>query len=460
MFLWDGRRKIPGSDHDEWRVQRNSEKVEAEVKMPSPKPIKQVQTVNGRLVTLNRFLSSHAAKSFPLVSILRNCLKTSQYRWIAEGETACQEIKSRLAELPTLTAPRAKEPLVIYLAASERAVSAVVMVERDGVQTPIYYVSRTLEDVETRYSTLEKIVMSLVQTARRLRRYFQGPPVHVLTNYHLKYVLAKPEISGRLAWWAIELREYAIEYNPRLAIKGQVLADFIVEVPQGKEEECRKEMDPPVEQQKEQVWKLFTTGSSNDGGGGAGLRITNLEGHDFTYAIRFEFKSINNEAEYEALLAGLRIAKKLGAQHLEAHVDSMLVANQIEGSYDAKDEKMASYLTQAKALMGTFITCKVKHVKRSENKQADALSKLTSVSFEHLAKDVRVEVLTNPSTIMREVYVCSSSTPNWMTPIVNYLSSGILPDKKAEAQKIRHKVLNYTFQNVILYKRSYLGPPL
>ncbi|XP_076916579.1 uncharacterized protein LOC143576362 [Bidens hawaiensis] len=136
----------------------------------------------------------------------------------------------------------------------------------------------------------------------------------------------------------------------------------MAEVPREKEEECRKEIEPPAEQQKEQVWKLFTDGASNNEGAGTGLRITNPEGQDFTYAIRLEFKSTNNEAEYEALLAGLRIAKKLGAQHLEVHVDSMLVSNQIEGSYDAKDDKMTSYLAQAKALMGTFNTCKVKHV--------------------------------------------------------------------------------------------------
>ncbi|XP_076881934.1 uncharacterized protein LOC143530213 [Bidens hawaiensis] len=110
--------------------------------------------------------------------------------------------------------------------------------------------------------------------------------------------------------------------------------------------------------------------------------------------------------------------------------------------------------------MGTFITCKVKHVKRSKNKQADALCKLASVSFKHLAEDVRVEVLTNPSTIVREVCVCSTITPNWMTPIVKFLSSGTLPNKKAEARKIRHKALNYTLQNGILYRRSYLGPLL
>ncbi|XP_076901088.1 uncharacterized protein LOC143555410 [Bidens hawaiensis] len=242
--------------------------------------------------------------------------------------------------------------------------------------------------------------------------------------------------------------------------QGPGLADFIAEIPQGKEEECRKEAEPPVDQQKDKVWKLFTDGASNDKGAGTGLRITNPEGQHFTYAIYLEFKSTNNEAEYEALLAGLRISKKLGAQHLEAHVDSMLVANQIDGSYDAKDDKMASYLAQAKVLMAAFATGKVKHIKRSENKQENALSKLASFGFEHLAKDVRIEVLTMHSTMNREVYVCSEAETNWMTPIVCYLARGILLEKKVEARKIRHKALNYTIQDDILYMRSYLGPLL
>ncbi|XP_076926318.1 uncharacterized protein LOC143589447 [Bidens hawaiensis] len=393
----------------------NPEKLEAVLKKPSPKSVKQVQTLNGRLVALNRFLSSHAEKSFPFVSTVRNCLKKSQLRWTEEAETTFQEIKSRLEELPTLTAPKAGEPLIVYLAASERTVSAVLMVERNGIQTPIYYISRTLAYAETRYSTLEKLVLSLVQTARRLRRP---------------------------------------------AIKGQVLADFIAEIPQEKEEECRREIEPPVDQRKDEIWKLFTDGASNDEGAGAGLKITNPEGQHFTYAISLELKSTNNEAEYEALLAGLRIAKKLGARHLEAHVDLMLVANQIEGSYDAKDDKMASYLAQAKVLMAAFVTCKVKHVKRSENKKDDALSKFASVGFEHLAKDVCIEVLKTPSTMNREVFVCSVAETSWMTPIIHYLERGIFPEKKAEAQKIRHKALNYTIQDGILYKQSYLGPLL
>ena len=98
-----------------------------------------------------------------------------------------------------LTAPFPNEVLKMYLAAAHNAVSAVLMVERDGKQTPIYYISRVLAGPETRYPTLEKLVLALVHATRRLKRYFQGHRVQVLTNYPLQQILHKPEISGRLA---------------------------------------------------------------------------------------------------------------------------------------------------------------------------------------------------------------------------------------------------------------------
>ncbi|XP_076955972.1 uncharacterized protein LOC143630987 [Bidens hawaiensis] len=103
----------------------NPEKVGAIIKMPSSAALKQVQTLNGCLMDLNRFLANHADKSFPFVSTLRNCLKKTQFRWTPEVESTFQEIKSRMIELPTMTAPLPKEPLTLYLSASNRAVDTV-----------------------------------------------------------------------------------------------------------------------------------------------------------------------------------------------------------------------------------------------------------------------------------------------------------------------------------------------
>ncbi|XP_035845188.1 uncharacterized protein LOC118491476 [Helianthus annuus] len=393
----------------------NPEKVQAIERMPSPASIKDMQKLAGRLAALNRFLANHAAKSFPFIKTLRN--------------------------------------------SSDKAVGAVLLVDRQGVQTPVYYVSRTLTDPETRYAIMEKLVLALIHASRRLRRYFANHVIHVLTNYNIGNILARPEISGRLAKWAIELGGHNVVFRPRPSIKGQVLADFMTEVPDDKDREC-KAMEKAEKKQTEEPWLLYTDGASNEDGAGAGLRLVSPDKHEFTYAIRLDFKSTNNEAEYEAFLAGLRLAIKMGVRHIEAHVDSMLVAGQINGQYEAKGDIMALYLNQAKTLLQTFYSYKVHHINRSENKPADALSKLASTSFQHLAKDVRIEVLSNPSVPLREVSVIQTGTTSWMTPIIMYLQSGILPENKAEARKIQYKSEHYQMADGILYRKSYLGPLL
>src|ERR1043165_4174335 len=121
---------------------------------------------------------------------------------------------------------------------------------------------------------------------------------------------------------------------------------------------------------------------------------------------------------------------------------------------------MALCLEQAKQLMRRFDSCTVEHIRCSENKPADALSKMASTVFAHTAKEVRVEVLEKPSVPPRQVHVIQTGNASWMTPIKAFLSSGILPDDKSEARKIQHKALHYQLIDGTLYRRSYLGPLL
>ncbi|XP_076924240.1 uncharacterized protein LOC143586622 [Bidens hawaiensis] len=117
-------------------------------------------------------------------------------------------------------------------------------------------------------------------------------------------------------------------------------------------------------------------------------------------------------------------------------------------------------MSQAKDLILQFSSCKVIHIKRSENKSACALSKLASTNFEHIAKDICIEVLDHPSVPQHQVLVIQKEVESWMTPILAYLTSETLPEEKAVAQKIGHKTLNYQVQDGILYRRSFLGPLL
>ncbi|GKB60958.1 reverse transcriptase domain-containing protein [Tanacetum coccineum] len=181
------------------------DKIEVVLQLPSPRTIKEVQSLNGKLASLNRFLSKSAEKSLPLFKTLKKCIKKSNFHWTPEAEQAFTQLKQHLSELPLLVAPKPKEELIVYLAASHGAISALLMTERDMVQTPVYFVSCALQGLELNYFPMEKLVLSLVFTAKRLRR--------------------------RLQKWSVLLGEHNITYWPRKSVKGQILADFLVEKP-------------------------------------------------------------------------------------------------------------------------------------------------------------------------------------------------------------------------------------
>ncbi|GJX99904.1 reverse transcriptase domain-containing protein [Tanacetum coccineum] len=377
------------------------DKVEAVLSLPSPKCLKDVQRLNGKLASLNRFLSKSAERSLPFFKTLKKCTKKSDFQWTTEAETAFQQMKKSIAELPMMAAPQEKEELIIYLAAAKEAISAVLMTERDGKQIPIYFVSRALRGPEINYTPMEKLVLALVSASKRLKRYFQAHTVIVITDQPIKQMLSNSEVTGRLLKWSFELEEHDIQYRPRTSVKGQILADFIVERPEDNLEDTLME----GAEELPDLWTLFMDGSSYADGSKAGLILTNPEVMEFTYALRFSFDATNNEAEYEALIAGLKIAEQMGVENLQANVDSRLVANQ---------------------------------VLRNENKKADALSKIASTCFAHLSKQVPVEELKEKSISAAEVLaIVEEEGDTWMTPIFKYLSGGTLPAEEKKARAIK-----------------------
>ena len=138
---------------------------------------------------------------------------------------------------------------------------------------------------------------------------------------------------------------------------------------------------------------LYTDGASSADGSGAGIILPSPLGDKSTYALRFDFKCSNNEAEYEALLAGMRLAHSMGVNKLEAKGDSLLVANQFNGLYEAKEVHIKKYLDKVNTLAAKFQVFRIMQVPRTKNKEADALSKLALVVFHHLTKKVLVEIL-------------------------------------------------------------------
>ena len=221
-------------------------------------------------------------------------------------------MKYYLVTPPVLAKPVEGEPLFLYIAVSATAVSGVLIREERGEQKPIFYVSKTLLDAETRYPLMEKLAFAVITSARKLRPYFQSHTIVVLTTFPLRIILHSPSQSGRLAKWAIELSEYDVEYRPRTCAKSQVLADFLVELP----------TRGMTNEEPNSTWVLHVDGSSSKQGSGIGIRLTSPNGEILEQSFRLAFHASNNEAEYEALVAGLWLAHGLKIRNIHAYCDS------------------------------------------------------------------------------------------------------------------------------------------
>ncbi|XP_022156791.1 uncharacterized protein LOC111023625 [Momordica charantia] len=306
-----------------------------------------------------------------------------------------------------------------------------------------------MTEAETRYPQMEKLALALVTSARRLRPYFQAHTMTVLTNVPLKQVFHKPETSGHLMKLAVELSEYDIQFEPRTAIKGQVVADFIAELA----------LPSAQTSTPDQPWTVYVDGSSNEKGCGAGVLLLASDDMRFEYALRFNFRTSNNEAGYEALFVGLRMAKGLGATHLLIFSDSQLIVNQIREDYQTKDPWMEKYLGKVRSHLAYFQTYEIRQIPRLQISNADALAKLASPYETDLARSVPVEILDNPSILELDMMEIDSHPSSWMEPIKDFLG-GKVPADPRETKKMTRKAARYLLRDGTLYRRGFSLPLL
>jgi len=292
-------------------IEANPDKCASILAMRSPATVKEVQQLTGRMAALSHFVSASGEKGHPYFQCLR---RNKKFVWSKECEEAFVKLKEYLASPPVLCKPLVGTPLRLYFAVTERAVSAMLAQDQDQAQKPIYLVSKVLQGPEVRYQALEKAALAVVFSARRLRHYFHSFTVLVMTDLPIQKVLKKPDVAGRMVKWAVELSEFDIKYEPQGPIKGRIFVDFVVEL------------------------------SSNQQGSGAGVILEGPNGVLIEQSLRFAFKASNNQAEYEALIAGILLAKKMGARVLMAKSDSLLVTGQVTSEFQAKDPQMAAYL--------------------------------------------------------------------------------------------------------------------
>ncbi|XP_074368139.1 uncharacterized protein LOC141708414 [Apium graveolens] len=210
---------------------------------------------------------------------------------------------------------------------------------------------------------------------------------------------------------------------PRTAIKGQALADFLLEFDSAVDDKTLVMLHPPhVKESLEEFphpwWILHVDGAVNNGGACAGIVLVSPEGHHLMSAIHFKFYAINNDAEYEALINGLKIALEMGVQNLIARSDSELVVNQVNEGFQARGPRTELYLRCTQRLIGMFNEVRLECVPREKNSNTDALAKMGSQQ------------------------------------------EGTLPEDKFKARRLCYQAARYAMYDEVLYKRGFNQPLL
>ncbi|KAM0900234.1 hypothetical protein ACQ4PT_020788 [Festuca glaucescens] len=423
-------------------IEANPEKISAIEKMELPQCLKDVQKFTGCLASLSRF-----------------------------ADAAFRDLKRVLSTAPILASPASKEPMLMYIATTNRVVSVVLVVERkeeggeQAVQRPVYYLSEVLSLSKQNYPHYQKLTYGVYMAARKLAHYFQEHPIKVVCTAPLAEIIGSKDANGRVAKWALELAAHSILYEPRTTIKSQILAEFFVDW-------AEVQYLPPVPDSSH--WKMHFDGSKMRGGLGAGIVITSPKGDRLDYVLQIHFATSNNVAEYEALIHGLKLAKEIGVRRILCFSDSDLIAGFFEG-------------------------CEFHHVPRANNEAADALSKIGStrqaippgVALEHLRKPSitpspdsdSIFVPANPRALQPNPGASQpnpgalqpnpgalqlnpgASQPNPRAPqpnsgaqeFLSYLADGKLPEDRVRARQIERRAKAYTIINHQLYKRSVSG---
>ena len=202
------------------------DQIRAISSLQPPQNPKEVQKLTGMIAALNHFISQSADRCRPFFLLLN---KWKGFEWTEECALAFQQLKKYLSRPPIMSSPEANEVFFAYIAVAPHAVSFVLIRMDNGIQRPVYYVSKSLQEVELHYLPLEKAILAVVQAIRKLSYYFQAHTIIILMQLPLRSTLRSADYTRRVAKWGTILGVFDIKYMSRTSVKGQVLADLVAE---------------------------------------------------------------------------------------------------------------------------------------------------------------------------------------------------------------------------------------
>ncbi|KAL1291506.1 hypothetical protein AAHE18_20G204700 [Arachis hypogaea] len=263
-------------------------------------------------------------------------------------------------------------------------------------------------------------------------------------------MLSSPILHGRLGKWMLALTEFSLHFVPARAVKGQVLADFLVDHPCIDVDENLLSFVGLV------PWKLYFDGSCHKGGVGIGILIISPSGEPSKFLFELNYSCSNNEAEYEALIMGLELLLERGVKNVEILGDSQLVVRQVSLEYRCVSENLIKYFNVATELLSKFDNIIIRHVPRELNQEANELAQIASrykIKPSTLEKLVRIKDIFMPLR-EREVLSLEKLDPeDWRVPIVEYLKNPNLSVNK----KLKYRAQSYVLISNVLFKKSIDG---
>ncbi|KAM1283668.1 hypothetical protein ACFX13_027331 [Malus domestica] len=369
------------------------------------------------------FLVHQRGKIQPLTLLLR--LKDKEnFEWGPPYQEAFDSIKIYLTSPPVLVPPQRGKPLKLYISASKKSIESLLAQNNEGgKEQAVYYLSRILTEVETRYSLVERLCLALYFTANKLRHYMLPCHVHIIAKTDvIKYMLSKPMLTGRIGKWILALSEFSFQYVPQKAVKGQAIADFLAKYQESRDEV----LNIPRTLEVTNVWIPPSQGVSGK-----------------EEWIQQEIKRV----------ASLWITPwKLyfdGATEVEVFGDSELVINQLNGEFKCRHITMAGYYLAATQLLSYWDSeISVGHVPRGTNPAANEMAQLASgvpIQERKYGVDIEVQRRNLPSTLEMgfslDIMVLETEVEDWRSLIIRHLKDPSSPTSKKDRQQATKYVL-------------------
>ncbi|XP_071926088.1 uncharacterized protein [Coffea arabica] len=238
----------------------------------------------------------------------------------------------------------------------------------EGKENALYYLSRMMPSNELNYSLVEKLCLAFIFAIQMLKYYFQAHTVRLISKYNpIKYVMAKPVLSDRLARWCLQFQQFEIIYIPAKAVKGQILTDFLADHPIPVEWELTDELPDEEMFIVESLWSMYFDRAAYRDGAGAGIIFYTFEAAILSYSFTLTCRCSNNVAEYQTLILGLETAVDMKQLHLRVYGDSKLVINQLLCIYDVKKPELIPYYKYVRQLMGYLDNITIEHISKKFN---------------------------------------------------------------------------------------------